>query len=722
MSPEFFWELEIKRMARKFTPPEKRVAPPEPNGQPVEDGAPAKGPTINVTAQVDAADFDDAIKTGRIKPPDVEKAREAHKTARELVTGGVKLPEEFDSEFADYHRGAFAFRNGATPFDEARAAWEKLLQRPETERHYRSVWAAFMLGKLAQAVDDHPTAVKWFRRTRELAGKGFADALGLAADSYGWEGRSELRQRHFEAAAKLYLTQLALGDESAIVSLKAVIPDRPEVDGTVSYADPAPDQANVAEFKKWEENKDSVGQQRLDKCARSPVLRQLETAHVLATETQESSWSYGGGYGAGAPDDGTAPPSAARCLRWLTTVEKAGLKQIDDADHLGWVAYTGGRYKEAARWLAMANPTTPTALWLKAKLERRDGKIAPATATMAEAFKAIRADVIPRGESMFTYGEPGYQPEQSAAGDLAALHLTRGEFIDTMDAFLQGDLWADAAFIGDRVLTVDELKKYVDTHYPKAVPPPNPDHPTSDDNGSRMRWMLGRRLVRANRFDEARPYFEKKEAINLDRYVAALKEADNSKLPKMKRAQALFTAAWVARYDGLEIMGTEVEPDGFLSEGNYPQGNLDTERVEGVRVSTEYDDKKQEDVLKKKRTRLSIPPTAAEKQRITANSPHPTRRYHYRWVAADLAWRAAGLMIDGTEELADVLNTGGGWISDRDDKGADKFIQAIERRCPHTDIGKAESAKHWFVGNEGPWSEELTKEEAAAQPDATKPQ
>ena len=42
-----------------------------------------------MTGQVDASEFEDAIKTGRIKPPDVEKAKAAHKTARELVTGGT---------------------------------------------------------------------------------------------------------------------------------------------------------------------------------------------------------------------------------------------------------------------------------------------------------------------------------------------------------------------------------------------------------------------------------------------------------------------------------------------------------------------------------------------------------------------------------------------------------------------------------------------------------
>src|SRR6266576_7062161 len=102
-----------------------------------------------------------------------------------------------------------------------------------------------MLGKVALKEKDFPTAAQWFQRTRELAKAGFADSLGMAADSYGWEGRSEWKQDHPEKAAPLFLTQLALGDESAIVSLKALIPDRGPTEGMLNYG-PEPE-----EKEKW---------------------------------------------------------------------------------------------------------------------------------------------------------------------------------------------------------------------------------------------------------------------------------------------------------------------------------------------------------------------------------------------------------------------------------------------------------------------------------------
>src|SRR5204863_591797 len=136
---------------------------------------------------------------------------------------------------------------------EARAAWEDLLKRPEQDRHYRTVLAAFMLGKVALKEKDFPTAAQWFQRTRELAKAGFADSLGLGAESYGWEGRAEWKQEHPEKAAPLFLTQLALGDPSAVVSLKALIPDREPVEGMLNYGPEADERSSWNDEQKKED-------------------------------------------------------------------------------------------------------------------------------------------------------------------------------------------------------------------------------------------------------------------------------------------------------------------------------------------------------------------------------------------------------------------------------------------------------------------------------------
>jgi len=171
-------------MAREFRPVERLVVPKKKETQADDDPRAVRSQD---TAEADLKDFADALQTGEIKPADSAKAAQQHEAARALIvqtnsTTSATLPDEFSSEFADYHRGAFAYRRGQEHWGEARQVWEELLKRPEQDRHYRTVWAAFMLGKLALKSQD-PEAVKWFQRTRELARAGFSDSLGMAADS-----------------------------------------------------------------------------------------------------------------------------------------------------------------------------------------------------------------------------------------------------------------------------------------------------------------------------------------------------------------------------------------------------------------------------------------------------------------------------------------------------------------------------------------------------------
>ncbi len=289
-SPEFYWDLEVKRLAREYHPPEKfKPTPPAP--EVYDASASAVNPREKSTEKADWDDFNEALKTGAIRPADSDQATRQHSAARDFVNKTTEkttdpLPSEFDSEFADYHRGAYAYRLGQAHWEEAKKAWEALLARPAEQRHYRSVWAAFMLGKLAMK-EGNPDAVKWFEMTRQLAKDEFADSLGMAADSYGWEGRSEWKQGHPGKAAPLFLNQLALGDESAVVSLKALVPDRIPVVGNLNYGN-VPD-----DFEGWDDGQLNAYNEKnrpaLEAAAADPLMRRLVTANILAAGTGISS-------------------------------------------------------------------------------------------------------------------------------------------------------------------------------------------------------------------------------------------------------------------------------------------------------------------------------------------------------------------------------------------------------------------------------------------------
>ena len=126
----------------------------------------------------------------------------------------------------------------------------------------------------------------------------------------------------------------------------------------------------------------------------------------------------------------------------------------------------------------------------------------------------------------------------------------------------------------------------------------------------------------------------------MDRYVSALQEAKNEKLPKSDRAKALFAAAWIARYDGMELMGTEVAPDGFVSDGSFESAEIAKPRLTGKYRRT--DDSV--DPPKVEVKELPLKATSEEKRRIQSNRIEPDARFHYRYLAAEMAMNAAKLM------------------------------------------------------------------------------
>ncbi|QIF01589.1 hypothetical protein [Roseimicrobium sp. ORNL1] len=690
--PEFFWELEVKRIATEFTPPEKRVPAPLPADADPTNTETMVGFRDAFTAKVDIAEFEAALKNGEVKSADDAKALQAHKHARQTLSGiaegdkEVAEAQEDPGEFADYHRGALAMADSKLP--EAKAAWEALLNRPAAERKYRSTWAAYMLGKLAIDEKRYADAVQHFQQCRQLAKDGFVDGLGLAAESYGWEAHAELESGHAEKSARLYLTQLALGDPSAVVSLKFLVPDRDEV---ASFSDELQALGATVAVAYGVENVEDA----LAKAAADPVLRQLVTAHVLAGGV-DTIW-----------EDGAtkSKPNPMRQARWLEAVAKAGAKETPDAEHLGWVAYSMGKYQDAERWLKLSKGKTPAAQWLRAKLARRNGDLKLSATLMSEVVHGL-----PKNEEMeASIGEGDLPlPSVSAWEDLGALQLGRGEFLLALDSFMAlPDMWDDAAYIAERVLTTQELLDYTEKKYPKPQPKKEEDY--SVDVPARFRALVGRRLVREGRYEDAKAYLPEKELPHLERYIAALKVGNNEKTPKKERARALFTAAWVARYHGMELMGTEGGPDSASDGGMFAAMNVAMERLSGQKQFSGFAD--EEEDFKPGPVSTVIPVTAAEKKRLAATKLNPEKRYHYRHIAAGLAWKAASLLPDQSAEAADVLNTTGNWLKARYPKEADRFVQALERRCDKTEIGAEVIKKHWFVDVGGPWSaEELAKD------------
>jgi hypothetical protein len=209
----------------------------------------------------------------------------------------------------------------------------------------------------------------------------------------------------------------------------------------------------------------------------------------------------------------------------------------------------------------------------------------------------------------------------------------------------------DMTYIAERVLTVDELKSFIDAQVPASPTPtakPDKDHPAEPLSlNDRLRWLLARRFMRAGRFEDAYAYF----APGLDlrfgdvdlrakakEYASDLHDGDHA-WTDIGKAEARYAAAKIARENGMELLGFEQGPDYGDSGGGYPGGS-------GQSAATLKGDLV----------------TAGEHQRFNDSAPQPDRRFHYRYIAADQAVSAADLLPRRSQAFAATLCMATRWM------------------------------------------------------------
>jgi hypothetical protein len=528
-----------------------------------------------------------------------------------------------------------------------------------------------MLGKSWEA-ENPDRAIRQFRALRALAKAGFADSPGLAASSLGWEARLEYQRQRYEPAIELYLDQLASGDPSAVVSLRwvaaAALRDRT-----------AP----------------------LRRLAANARCRQVITAYLIA-----------GGNGLGRIDiDSSAKEAMLGVLArapwvgpraagwhtmefpgrlWLDAVESAKVRDVEAAEQFALSAYQCGEMETARRWIARAKQS-PVAQWLQAKLLLRDGKLDEAAALLAQLSRAFPVEPGTNQPARASFAQVlfvrdhGYHLDhnvgQQMLGELGALRLARREFTEALDCLLRAGFWYDAAYVAERVLTVDELKTYVDRHWPASAASDStrdstdPIRRTASMPREQIRHLLARRLGRLSRGVEARAYFPAELQPKLDSLLAGLRARQESNKPPALRATALWEAAKVTRLLGLELLGTEVEPDWAGHGGSFTDAPIVSGRSTSVGAGLASSD---------------------ELRRARTHAPEPDTRFHYRYTAAALAWDAAHLMPNNSDETAKVLCIAGSWLKIIDPQSADRFYKALVRRCRQTVLGRTADLKRWF--------------------------
>ncbi|KMM77389.1 hypothetical protein ACP93_00605 [Xanthomonas sp. NCPPB 1128] len=537
--------------------------------------------------------------------------------ARQAERAGADLPPELRL----YTAGAVAFAQGDYP--SAADYFRQVLALPEAQRRARSTWAAYSLGRsLALAADGALAGDATAQRQayRQQARQAFQQtrALRLA----GFDDPLELGIASLGEEARVLL---ATGNWNGAIGLYAVQAAQGSDTGMSSLKQVAADLARRGDAEL------------------APLLQQQAVRRLLIAKLLSDTTAFD-------PDTGSALSSA----RFLRLLEEATHDPVEDADRLAALAYRQGDYRDTARLLAHAGDSG-LAWWLRAKMALRDGDAARAAQAYAQAARRFPPNEDWGTRRAANWSNETLKPQCRIEGEAAILALQRGSYVEAFaQLYRSGDLyWEDAAAVAERVLTVQELQDYVDRHVPAAAPATTDGTPEYWERAPalKLRELLARRLMRAGRYDDALPYFAQAELREAARGYRDAREQAASAWTGIGRAAANYRAALIARRQGMELLGYELGPDNRVYAGNYAEAASHAQVRPGGLIAT------------------------AEAQRWNATAAQPYRRYHYRWIAAALADRAADDLPARSQAYAAVLCQATDWLITLDPAQARRSYQ-----------------------------------------------
>ena len=498
-----------------------------------------------------------------------------------------------------YRQAAEAFH--ANDLAHARELFEELLALPDNRRSVHELAALYSIGRLEKMQGHGDAASAAFKRVRDLVKAGSADPDGLGVASFGEEARVQFDTGDFGRAIELYAEQTARGSASGMSSLGFVFGQLFEHDS------------------------------QLDAALTNTTVRRLLPGYLNSRY------------------DSYSPAQLAHVIERIDADTGAPLVGMD---RLAAALYRAGSFEAAES--AAKRSDTAMAWWVRAKLALRGGDERLAAAAYAHA-----SHDFPRGEGWgyrdYTYDY--FSPKCRVDGESGILALSRGDYVSALASLYSAreQYWRDAAYVAERVVTIDELRRFVDGLHAAQTGSTHPAERSASSDAD-LRTLLGRRMLRNGLFKESLAYFDgdTNVAEKAKTYVEAQLAADSG--GRIERAQAIFAAAELANTDGMDLLGFELDPDYRIYEGSYDLGRYNDASSDYRHVPVDHAD-------------IDIGTSYVgkdEADRVLASRSVPLKRFHYRYVAADLAEQAADLLPARSQAYAAVLCIATGWVNNRD--------------------------------------------------------
>jgi tetratricopeptide (TPR) repeat protein len=443
-------------------------------------------------------------------------------------------------------------------------------------------------------------------------------------------------------------------------------------------------------------------------CAKDPDLRRLMTIYLCG----------GGSVSPYAPlDQGIVNHYAAR---WLEALDKARIPASDDALRIANLQYSSGNWNGCAESLKFLRADDPMAALLRARVNLRQDNLSGAIASLRPAVNEAQTGPLTEYMGSETSREELYRSTyylqastddveawtSRVRGELGVLLLRDNDYVGAMGAFYSSDKSRDAAYVGECLLSVDELKHSVDATWPK----PMLKKEVSVDNQPRIvpvryevRHLLARRLFREGRWDEAMPYFPDDVRPVAARYVELRRKADRWSLDRLGRADAYWRAALIMAKQGDGLIhndfGRYWSPDGswylrsaeITTENWHERPDLPKLRlqVNDWRVPTDYVKPSDDEITRAKAW-------------IKKNLEKPDRSHRMAsYASIDLIMRAVSFLPDNDVRGSLMLQYAGNQLRYVEPMAVQPAYRTLAIRFKKTPLGRHAWNKHWFSHDDG---------------------
>ena len=384
-----------------------------------------------------------------------------------------------------------------------------------------------------------------------------------------------------------------------------------------------------------------------------------------------------------------------RRRQWLEALDAAKVPPTFAPAHVAILQLAVGRWQACAETCATMPAADPTRRLLLSRCNLRlSGDRDVSRAFLDGGSPRLDLTTPAKGFTTLTTDQTTIDPLDPKTvlrrvhGESGMLALSAGDIPTALRHFDEGDFLMESFYLGECLLTVDELKDYV----ARRQIPPNKGH--GDDDYSyyplvNLRELLSSRLMRAGRLEEALEYVAPKLRTQATNYVLLRRAAERSDVGARERADSHWRSALAIRQLG-EII--QHAPFGLSwSGGSWYVGYGYWPRV---RLGQSMDDRQP--------LPMEIAPAGKDETRrlLSWQSQHIDRadlsERDARYASFRHALEAARLLPDNDPAGAEILQYAGNLLKYREPKAAVPAYRLLVTRFPQTPYGQHAVAKKWF--------------------------